>query len=199
MPARLDQSEAGRKIRRIAIGARIEAGFYRSGRSVKRWRDPLADGCREQSQVPYSNEAIGRDSDMSRATAAKRSIQEVVAREISTVGALSSSHVNLLDELLAHGFSREELFRLVIPRRTLTRRLQAGDRLSLEESDRALRLARITAMAERVFAEEEKAHRWLRKPSPMLEGSSPLELLRTEAGAHLVEQALHRIDYGMLA
>ena len=54
-------------------------------------------------------------------------------------------------------------------------------------------------MAERVFADETKAHRWLRKPSPMIAGETPLALLKTERGALSVEQALHRIDYGILA
>ena len=54
-------------------------------------------------------------------------------------------------------------------------------------------------MAERVFGDREKAHRWLRKPSRTLAGAVPLALMRTETGAHLVEQTLHLIDYGMLA
>jgi putative toxin-antitoxin system antitoxin component (TIGR02293 family) len=54
-------------------------------------------------------------------------------------------------------------------------------------------------MAERVFGDFEKAHRWLRKPSRTIAGAVPLALLKTETGAYLVEQTLHRIDYGMLA
>ena len=65
--------------------------------------------------------------------------------------------------------------------------------------DRAVRLARITAHAERVFGNDEKAHGWLREPSRTLGGTVPLDLLRTETGAQLVEQTLHRYDYGMLA
>ncbi len=65
------------------------------------------------------------------------------------------------------------------------RRKQANEPLSAEESDRAVRLARLTAMAERVFGDEEKAHRWLRKPSPMLDGTTRLALLRSETGAQL--------------
>jgi putative toxin-antitoxin system antitoxin component (TIGR02293 family) len=68
-----------------------------------------------------------------------------------------------------------------------------------EESSCAARVARITAHAERVFGKKEKAHHWLREPSRTLGGAVPLDLLKTEAGAILVEQTLHRIDYGMLA
>jgi putative toxin-antitoxin system antitoxin component (TIGR02293 family) len=129
----------------------------------------------------------------------KPSLPEVIDRELGNAKMAAQSPVGILDELAAHGFSNDELYSLVIPRRTLARRREAGNRLSPEESDRAFRLARITELAERVFGEEVKAHRWLRKPSPMLEGRTPISLLKSEAGAELVEQALHRIDYGMFA
>jgi len=116
-------------------------------------------------------------------------------------GALAGNRTDfaILDELLQHGFSREEIFDLVVTRRTFARRKQANDPLSSEETDRAVRLARITAHAERVFGDDEKAHRWLRKPSRTLEGTAPLSLLKSETGAHLVEQTLYRIEFGMLA
>jgi putative toxin-antitoxin system antitoxin component (TIGR02293 family) len=122
-----------------------------------------------------------------------------VERELRNAAVHRSANLSILDELSAHGFSRVEISDLVVPTRTLARRRHAGDRLSPEESDRAVRLARIAALAERVFGEPAKAHRWLRKSSPMLGSETPLALLRTETGAHLVEQALHRIDYGMFA
>ncbi len=131
--------------------------------------------------------------------AEQQSLADIVQREIGRASSGDRAEFSILDNLLAHGFSREELFDLVVPRRTFARRRQANERLSAEESDRAVRLARLTAMAERVFGDEEKAHRWMRKPSPMLEGATPLALLRSETSAQLVEEALHRIDYGMFA
>ncbi len=133
------------------------------------------------------------------ATARPLDLADIVQREIGKASSGDRAEFAILDDLLAHGFSREELFNLVVPRRTFARRKQANDKLSPEESDRAVRLARLTAMAERIFGDEEKAHRWMRKPSPMLEGATPLSLLRSESSAQLVEQALHRIDYGMFA
>ena len=126
-------------------------------------------------------------------------LNQIVSRELSNAGASRSASVDILDELLDHGFTRDELFRLVVPRRTLARRRHAGEQLAPEESDRAVRLARITALAERVFGEDAKAYAWLREPSRTLSGQVPLDLLRTETGAQLVEQTLHRIDFGMLA
>lgn len=130
---------------------------------------------------------------------AERTLVEVVNRELANAQASKPAGVGILDELAGHGFSEPELNEFVVPRRTLARRRRAGGTLSPEESDRAVRLARITAMAERIFGDDAKAHRWLRKPSPMLEGSVPLALLQSETGAHLVEQALYRIEYGMFA
>jgi putative toxin-antitoxin system antitoxin component (TIGR02293 family) len=136
---------------------------------------------------------------MSTHVARQGSLSDLVQREISRARTDTGSEVEILDELLAHGFSRTEIFDFVVPRRTLARRRQSGQPLSLEESDRAVRLARLTAMAERVFGNDTKAHRWLRKPSPMLDGSTPLALLKSETGAQLVEQVLHRIDHGIFA
>lgn len=135
-----------------------------------------------------------------RRTARKaNSLANLVEREISNAPAASGVDVDFLQELSAHGFSQDELFDLVVPRRTLARRRLSGRRLSLEESDRAVRLARIAALAERVFADQKIAHAWLREPSRTLAGAIPLRLLKSETGAQLVEQTLHRIDYGMLA
>src|SRR5882762_2847148 len=68
-----------------------------------------------------------------------------------------------LTDLARHGYSEEEIFALVVPKRTLARRRAAGEPLTIEETDKALRLARIAAQAERVFGDAGKAHRWLRK------------------------------------
>ena len=57
-----------------------------------------------------------------------------------------------------------------------------------EESDKVVRIARITALAEKVFGNEEKAFRWLRKPKRRFASRTPLEVLATEAGAQLVEE-----------
>ncbi|MCP3371130.1 type II RES/Xre toxin-antitoxin system antitoxin [Bradyrhizobium cajani] len=99
---------------------------------------------------------------------------------------------------LAH-YSDDEIFALVVPKRTLARRLSDGEPLTIEETDKAVRLARIDRLAANVFGEAAKAHRWLRKPKKLLRGETPLAYLATEAGARVVEEMLHRIDHGILA
>jgi putative toxin-antitoxin system antitoxin component (TIGR02293 family) len=86
-----------------------------------------------------------------------------------------------------------------VPKRTLARRKAADESLTVEETDKALRLARIAVQAERVFGEPEKAHRWLRKAKRELKGETPLAYLASEAGARVVEEMLHRIEHGMFA
>ena len=54
-------------------------------------------------------------------------------------------------------------------------------------------------MAEMIFGDDERAGRWLRKPKASIDGRTPLQLLATEAGARLVEEALVRIDHGIAA
>ena len=104
-----------------------------------------------------------------------------------------------LTDLARHGYSDEEIFTLVVPKRTLARRKAADEPLTVEETDKALRLARIAVQAERVFGEPEKAHRWLRKAKRELKGETPLAYLASEAGARVVEEMLHRIEHGMFA
>lgn len=94
-------------------------------------------------------------------------------------------------------FSADELEALVIPKRTLARRRAKREALTLEETDKAMRLARISAEADRVFDNPDKASRWLRKPNPALGGQAPIALLKSEAGARAVDELLGQIDHGM--
>jgi putative toxin-antitoxin system antitoxin component (TIGR02293 family) len=104
-----------------------------------------------------------------------------------------------LDALTKHGFSNDEIYKIVAPRRTLARRKEKNERLTVAESDRVLRMKRVVLEAERVFGEPARAHRWLRKPSRALNGAVPLELLETEEGARIVENEIGIIDHGMFA
>jgi len=104
-----------------------------------------------------------------------------------------------LRSLEARGYSQDEIFALVVPKRTFARRVKRREPLTVEETDRAVRLARVADLAERIFGDKEKAHRWLRKPKRTLGQAAPLTYLASEAGARLVEDMLWRIDYGFFA
>ena len=90
-----------------------------------------------------------------------------------------------------------ELHRLVIPRRTLAHRKGKGQRLTPEQSDRLARVVRVVARSEEALGEPGRAFRWLRSPNRALGGRAPLDLLDTDAGAHLVERILVRLEHGV--
>lgn len=113
--------------------------------------------------------------------------------------AVPHTTVDVIDDLKSLGISNDELEAIVIPRRTLERRRATDGKLSAIETDRALRLRRALNHAERVFGDKSKADRWLRKPCKALDGAVPMDLLRSETGAHIVEKELHAIDHGMFA
>lgn len=105
----------------------------------------------------------------------------------------------VVGKLVRAGLSDAEVYRLILPRRTLAHRIAKHQRLSREESDKAVRVARITAMTEQVFGEPDRAWRWLRKPKSRFAGKTPMEMLATEAGARLVEEIVQQVDHGMAA
>ncbi len=104
-----------------------------------------------------------------------------------------------IESLTSHGLSDEEIYTYIVPRRTLVHRKSKREPLTHDESDRAVRIARITSLAEEVFGDDAKAGRWLRKNKERFDGRTPLEVSRTEAGARLVEEMLLQLDYGIFA
>jgi putative toxin-antitoxin system antitoxin component (TIGR02293 family) len=89
--------------------------------------------------------------------------------------------------------------RLGIPARTLARRKTAG-RLSPDESERVVRVARLLEKALALFDwDGSEARQWLRQPKQALAGQSPLDYARTEIGAREVENLLGRIEHGVFS
>ena len=52
------------------------------------------------------------------------------------------------------------------------------------------------ALADRTFANSDKASRWLHKELRVLGGRRPIDLIRTQVGARIVEDVLRRIAWG---
>lgn len=82
-----------------------------------------------------------------------------------------------------------------IPRSTLGRRTQVG-RLGFEDSERAVRLGAIIALAKVALGSTRAAGRWLLKPNTALGGKIPIGLLQTDVGARRVEAVLRRALLG---
>ena len=82
----------------------------------------------------------------------------------------------------------------VVPAATWKRR---SKRLSVDESERTERLARVLAHAEYVWDDRDQAREWMSKPHRELHNSTPLEAARTELGARRVEDLLDKLYYGL--
>jgi putative toxin-antitoxin system antitoxin component (TIGR02293 family) len=106
--------------------------------------------------------------------------------------------VAVIDRLTEHGLRPDELS-FIIPRRTLSHRRQRHQRLSTDESDKAIRLARIVAQATVTFGNQEKAIRWLRTSNRRFADRTALDMVSTEHGSRLVEEALVQVDEGYFA
>jgi putative toxin-antitoxin system antitoxin component (TIGR02293 family) len=89
---------------------------------------------------------------------------------------------------------------LIVSRPTLARRKRQHAKLSAEESDRLVRLAKVWTFAREVWGSDEEARAFLFRPHMMLEGRRPIDVvLGTDIGARLVEDILGRLKYGSAA
>lgn len=104
-----------------------------------------------------------------------------------------------LSLLRERGLTSTEISEIVISPRTLKHRKARNEPLSQEETDRAVRVARIVAMAGEVFGNPEKALLWLRSPDDRLANRTPLNMLHTESGGRLIESMLWQLDEGIYA
>jgi putative toxin-antitoxin system antitoxin component (TIGR02293 family) len=124
-----------------------------------------------------------------------RKVEDLVAQ---VRAGLPASTVNMLADTLS--MQRGQVAkRLNIPARTLSRRLATKSRLTQDESDRTMRMARVVALANEVLGAEDKASRWMVAPNRALSGKKPFDQLDTELGVRSVEEVLQRIAYGMFS
>jgi putative toxin-antitoxin system antitoxin component (TIGR02293 family) len=116
--------------------------------------------------------------------------------------------ISSISALIQHGILEKEIHAVIVPRRTLQHRRARKEKLSREESDRAIRLARLVTLAEDVFGARDvedlseardAGMRWLRAPKKRFRGRAPMDMIATETGGRLVEEALYQIDEGMAA
>jgi putative toxin-antitoxin system antitoxin component (TIGR02293 family) len=97
------------------------------------------------------------------------------------------------------GLTDREIEQFVIPQRTRRHRAEKNQPLTVEESDRAVRLLRVQTIAEETFANVDKANLWLRLTLTELHGETPLAVAQTEAGARVIETILGKIAWGSAA
>ena len=103
----------------------------------------------------------------------------------------------VIKRLVSLGVQPSEINAVIIPLRTLQHRRSRREKLTVQESDRVLRVIKVISLAECVYGNRERALTWLRKPHSRLQGRAPLSLLGTDAGSRIVEELLVQIDEGM--
>lgn len=86
--------------------------------------------------------------------------------------------------------------KLGISPRTIRDQRRKLVRLSSENTEKLVRMARVQHQARKIFSTNDAVSGWLRTPAPALEGALPLDLLDTDLGAREVEAVLHGIAYG---
>ena len=91
------------------------------------------------------------------------------------------------------GPARLKLMHRVVPAATWKRRI----RLKLVESEKTERLARVIALAELLWDDEDEAKRFLATPHAELGKRKPIEAALTELGARQVEDIVTRALYGL--
>src|ERR1700694_3434460 len=118
---------------------------------------------------------------------------EVNFIEVTRKGLPAISALRLAD---AGGLNSEQVAAaLGVSKRTLARK-KGKSKLNAVESDRAVRLARVLALALEVFRDRKNPTiEWLHDPIVALGGKAPVEFLDTDEGLRRVEQVLMQLDY----
>lgn len=105
--------------------------------------------------------------------------------------------VDALERTVAHfalgPAAASDIKHRIVPKTTLQRR----QRLTVEESERLERLARMIALAEDVWESPPLAREFLLNAQPQLDGERPVDLARTDLGTRQVEQLLMRIEHAL--
>lgn len=104
-----------------------------------------------------------------------------------------------VEETLALLSPLEQAEILEVSSKTLTRWRNKGETLTLQQTDRVAVIESIFKMGERIVGSREDMMRWIHSPIHYLDCQLPIELLKTERGRRRVEEALHAIEWGMLA
>jgi len=117
-------------------------------------------------------------------------------KEIKTIR--EGIHPELIDNFLNDQsfVIKDVLNRLKITTSTYFAKKKDHKRLDSSSTEKFLRLFSVVQQAEEILGEKD-AKNWLYRKIPSLGEQIPIDLLDTEAGHRLVEQALLQIKYGI--
>jgi putative toxin-antitoxin system antitoxin component (TIGR02293 family) len=107
-------------------------------------------------------------------------------------------NAGVVDEMVGYfDMSKSEIFDILLtPASTAHRLIKEKRPLDPAASERVVRVADVTRMAEETFGGREAAARWLKTPNLALRNATPLSMLDTEPGAGEVRRVLAAINYG---
>jgi putative toxin-antitoxin system antitoxin component (TIGR02293 family) len=86
--------------------------------------------------------------------------------------------------------------KLGVSPRTIRDQRQRKVRLSAENTEKLVRVARIQTLGRTLFSTDDGVADWLRTPAPALHGTKPIDLLDTDTGAREIEAVLHGMAFG---
>jgi putative toxin-antitoxin system antitoxin component (TIGR02293 family) len=110
---------------------------------------------------------------------------------------ISIALVVRLQELL--DFTDEQTARLIGRSRSTYSRYRNQDTdLGVPEAERAVRYARLLALAAETFGSLHDAATWMQEPNPALDGETPLEMAETDPGATIVRDLLLGVQHGFV-
>ena len=104
----------------------------------------------------------------------------------------------VVDDMVAYfHVPKNDIFKVLrTPESTAHKLIKDNRPLDPGASERVVRVAEITKMAEDTFGGREAATQWLKTPNLALEDATPLSMLDTEPGASEVRRILFAINYG---
>lgn len=107
-------------------------------------------------------------------------------------------NAGVVDDMVRYfDMSKTEIFHILLtPASTAHRLIKEKRPLDPAASERVIRVADITRMAEETFGGREPAARWLKGPNLAFRNATPLSMLDTEPGAGEVRRVLSAINYG---
>ena len=122
-----------------------------------------------------------------------RRIQSWADLDRAVTAGLPRATLDALTERVAKPPESTRLKYRIVPKATYQRR----DHLSAAHSQKTERLARVFAMVEAAWRDEEAARRFMSTPHPELDGRTPLDAAMTEIGARQVEEVIERGLHGL--
>ena len=124
----------------------------------------------------------------------RRVVSNLAELQMAVIAGLPMESLDLTAEYVAADLKDLSAIKdRLVPRATRSRR----ERLKLGEGERVERLARLMAMAETVWEDEDDARAFMNEPHPLMEGKSPIEMAESELGARRVEQLLMKLEYSL--